>query len=302
MSETTIHMPQTDAAGLSENWLFRHCGEQHWNHIGLALATSVEEIRDDDGNQLYPTFVAVRGRYDRPLSSVRLEQHFHTAVRLKHFGRAFFDSTISFANNTSRFVLEMLTAFVARDREGRNKLHQSLPCSSLGYSSEPLPSPPPLLKRSQAIRHRDVRHYEFFGRSFSLFEPGLALCMLYEPSPYIDYNRAGLLYFASYPTIVDTLERQLICKHRLADTSYDWALQTSAVGRDVFYYRNLDLGQTLRATLKSFERSGELILTLTTLSSEQDGESLADVFTARRVVADACSSRCGSRNGVQPSR
>jgi probable biosynthetic protein (TIGR04098 family) len=284
MSETIIQMPQTDATGLSENWLFRHCGEQHWLHLGSALGVRVEEIRDDDGYQLYPTFVAVRGRYTRPLNSISLDEHFHTAVEIKHFGRAFFNSAISFANETASFALEMLTAFVARDSKAHNRLHQSLPRASLSYRSESLASAPPLLKLSQGLRHREITSYEFFGSSFEPFAPGLSLSMIYEPSPYIDYNRAGLLYFASYPTIADTLERQIISQHRLAEPSPDWALQTSTIARDVFYYRNLDLGRKLRATLRSFEQSGEIVLTHTTLAADESDERLADVFTAKQVV------------------
>ncbi len=287
MSDAVIHLPQTDATGLSENWLFKHCGEMHWDDLCAAIGVSgvnSKEMRDDAGNRLYPTFLAIKGRYATPLCNVEMDQHFQTTVKLKHFGRAFFHSTIAFKNEEARFDLEMLTTFVARNRNGLNDLHQSLPSANLEYTSRPLNSPPPLLKLSQALRHAEISDYDFVGYHFSISENGLNLQISFEPSPYIDYNGAGLLYFAAYPTIADTLERQLIIRHELMEGAGDWAVRTSTVARDVFYYRNLNLGQRLTATLRRCDRVGENIILHTSLTAESDGAALADIFTAKRVL------------------
>jgi probable biosynthetic protein (TIGR04098 family) len=287
MSDTVIHLPQTDATGLSENWLFKHCGEMHWDHLCAAMGVSgvnAQEMRDDAGKRLYPTFVAIRGRYTTPLSMVQMDQHFQTTVKLNHFGRAFFHSTIAFANQATRFELEMLTTFAARNKSQLNDLHQSLPAANLVYTSRPLNSRPPILKLSQALRHGDALEYDFLGYRFAASENALGLQMSFEPSPYIDYNGAGLLYFAAYPTIADTIERRLIGKHHLADAARDWAVQSSTIARDVFYYRNLDLGKTLIATLKRFDRVGENVILDTLLTDEVDGAPLAEIITAKRLL------------------
>jgi probable biosynthetic protein (TIGR04098 family) len=286
MTETVIHLPQTDATGLSENWLFKHCGEMHWDYLCAAIGVSgvnAQEMRDDAGNRLYPTFLAIKGRYATPLCKVQMDQHFQTTVKLNRFGRAFFHSTIAFRNEEAQFDLEMLTTFVARNRNGLNDLHQSLPSANLVYNSAPLNSPPPLLKLSQKLRHAEITNYDLVGHHFSTSENELKLQISFEPSPYIDYNGAGLLYFAAYPTIADTLERQLIIRHELMEGAGDWAVRTSTVARDVFYYRNLNLGERLTATLRRFDRVGENIILHTTLTAESDGASLADIFTAKRV-------------------
>ena len=287
MSDTVIHLPQTDATGLSENWLFKHCGEMHWDYLCAAMGVSgvnAKEMRDDAGNRLYPTFLAIRGRYATPLCKVEMDQLFQTSVKLNHFGRAFFQSTIAFRNEEARFDVEMLTTFVARNKTGLNDLHQSLPAARLSYNSTPLNSSPPLLKLSQKLRHRDITNYDFAGHHFSSSDDVLNLQSSYEPSPYSDYNGAGLLYFAAYPTIADTLDRQLIIRRELMDGPDDWAVRTSTVARDVFYYRNLNLGQRLTATLKRFDRAGENIILHTALTAESDGAALADIFTAKRVL------------------
>lgn len=288
MNDKVIHLPQTDATGLSENWLFKHCGEMHWDYLCAAMGVSgvnSKEMRDDAGNRLYPTFLAIRGRYATPLSKVEMDQHFETSVELNHFGRAFFHSTVAFRNSEARFDLELLTTFVARHRQGLNDLRQSLPAANCVYNSTPLKSPPQLLKLSQKLRHAEKTEYDFAGYQFSTSDNDLNLQICYEPSPYIDYNGAGLLYFAAYPTIADTLERQLIIKHELMDGEGDWAVRTSTVARDVFYYRNLNLGQQLTATLKRFDRVDENIILHTALTAESDGTALADIFTAKRVLA-----------------
>ena len=287
MNDTVIHLPQTDATGLSENWLFKHCGEMHWNCLCAAMGVSGvndQQMRDDAGKRLYPTFVAIKGRYATPLSMVQMDQHFKTTVELNHFGRAFFHSAIVFGNEAARFELEMLTTFAARDKNELNNLHQSLPAANLAYKSRPLKSRPPILKLSQALRHGDAMEYDFLGYRFAVSENPVGLQMSFEPSPYIDYNGAGLLYFAAYPTIADTIERRLIGKHHLADTARDWAVQTSTIARDVFYYRNLDLGNTLIATLKRFDRVGENVILDTLLTNEADGTPLAEIITAKRLL------------------
>ncbi len=287
MTDTIVHMPQTDATGLSENWLFKHCGEMHWDYLCAAMGVggvNSEQMRDDLGKRLYPTFVAIRGRYEQPLCAVSIDERLQTSVKLKHFGRAFFQGVVTLRNDAARFELEMLTTFVARNREGLNDLHQSLPSSDLAYNCEPLGAPPSLLKLSQALRHLDITEYDFLDYRFALLEPELDLSIGYEPSPYIDYNGAGLLYFAAYPTIADTLERQLIIKHGLMKGAGDWAALTSTVARDVFYYRNLNLGQRLTATLKRFDRVGGNIILHTSLTAESDGAALADIITAKRVL------------------
>jgi probable biosynthetic protein (TIGR04098 family) len=259
----------------------------HWDYLCAAMGVTgvnAKEMRDNAGNRLYPTFVAIKGRYATPLCAVQMDQHFETTVKLNHYGRAFFHSTIAFTNNEARFDLEMLTTFVARYKKGFNDLRQSLPSANLVYNSTPLNTPPPLLKRSQALRHAEVTEYEFAGHQFSISENDLNLQITCEPSPYIDYNGAGLLYFAAYPTIVDTLERQLVIRHELMDGAGDWAVRTSTIARDVFYYRNLNLGQRLTATLRRFDRVGENIILHTALTAEGDNAALADIFTAKRVL------------------
>ena len=288
MTDTLIHLPQTDATGLSESWLFKHCGEMHWEHLCAAMGVggvNSEQMRDDAGHRLYPTFVAIRGRYAQPLCVVRMDEQFSTTVELHHFGRAFFHSAVTFRNEVARFDLEMLTTFVARNKEG---LQRITPVASRRTAclcqSEPLRVSPPILKSSQALRHADVKDYEFLGYHFSPRDASHDLRATYEPSPYVDYNGAGLLYFAAYPGHRRHARTPTRHRHGLDETGRDWALRTSTVARDVFYFRNLNLGGKLTATLKRFDRVGANIVIHTLLADAHNGAAIADIFTAKRVL------------------
>jgi probable biosynthetic protein (TIGR04098 family) len=276
-------MPQMAANGLSENWLFRECGALHWQELCSSLGCSSGELRDERGDRLYPTFVAVSGRYSAPLAAVRENDELDLGIDLRHYGQSFFHSQVTLGSKDSRYELEMLTAFAARESQLRNELRKSVPASKHAYTTRALPEAPPLLVLSREVRRRETPHHRFCGKSFDL-SASLDLSEDYEPSPYFDFNGANLLYFASYPCIADTLERRMIRNSSLWIDQRDWAIATSTIARDVFYHRNLDVGELVRATLRTFVREGELIRLHTTLHRGSDQTLIADVFTAKVVL------------------
>jgi len=282
-----VDMPQMAANGLSENWLFKHCGDQHWRALCESLGTRSSDLRDDAGLRLYPTFVAVSARYSRPLSQVRENDIFEDSVDLSHFGRSFFSSKVQLADPSGVLTLDMTSAFVARVHASRNELRRSTPAATLAYRCREMDRAPHLLDLSKKMRNGELARYELVGRTMELGPTGgLDLTRRYEPSPYVDFNGANLLYFASYPTICDSLERAIIQGNALVRLDRDWSLATSTKARDVFYYRNLDIGIALVARLNRFEELASEYLLHTTLLSESDGLPIADIFTLK----SACSS------------
>lgn len=287
MSEITINMPQTDAVGLSENWLFKHCGDLHWQRLfrGFGIeGIDSQLMRDDIGDQLYPTFVAIRCRYSIPLASVRPGDRFTNLITMNRFGLRFYNSSISFQNEAARFRLDMLTTFAARDEEGRNALRRSVPMAGEVSEIPALDAPPAMLKLGQAFRHGDLKQYEILGNIIPLDAGSDVMSGYYEPSPYLDYNGAGLLYFAAYPAIADTVERRIIRENRLFDSGRDWAFATSTIGRELFYHRNLDIGDSILAKMKWFERRGREFVIHTALCSARDNGCIADIFTVKRIL------------------
>jgi probable biosynthetic protein (TIGR04098 family) len=305
-------MPHLDARGLSENWLFRHAGDLHWEAIGRRLGALSDEIRSDEGERLYPTVVAARAIYEQPLSSVRENDVLESAVQVVACGRSCAHGRIQLTVGVdeARFSLELLTTFAVRESSGL--LRMGLPAARLAARWTPVEGTPVIARLAKAARRGDpLLDDEFSGPSSLALDAGqpntpISTPMLgrvsYEPSPYSDYNGAGLLYFASYVTIADTTERQIVRDLGLAgsvgnprktlcnpDGETDWALRTSAVRRDVFYYANLPLGESLAAELVAFEpdaASNPGIKTRLRLRRARTGQTIADVVTRRVFVGD----------------
>jgi probable biosynthetic protein (TIGR04098 family) len=287
MTETLVGMPETNVAGLSEGWLLQHCGDQHWRRVCAALGAEgvgSTRLRDDHGSRLYPTFVAVSARYSAPLSAVGLDERLLTSIELAHFGRTFFRSRVTVAGEAAALAVEMVSAFAAREREGRNGLYMTAPAGAEPFRARALGAPPALLRRAQALRHGELGSLDLGGHRFALGGAELATSTPYEPSPYTEFNGAGLLYFAAYASIGDTLERQLVRRLGLAAGGRDWSLAASTVARDVFYQRNLDLGESLEAHLLACRREGCRVALHTRLTVAGNGPVLADLFTVKALA------------------
>jgi len=283
MRRLRVGMPHLDAAGLSENWLFRHAGELQWEAIAERLGVTSDQIRCEAGARLYPTVVAVRARYDAPLAQVRENDVLESAVEVVPCGRSTAHGRIVVANGGQRFTLELLTTFAAREPGG---LRTAPLAPSLARRWTPPPGPPPVIVQlAKAARRREPVDDPFSGAALARDGQPLG-SVTYEPSPYADYNGAGLLYFASYVTIADSAERQLVRRLGLAvSDSKDWALATSAVRRDVYYYENLPLGASLVASLYQVDRDRRGVSTHVRLSRAEDGRPMADVIARRRVTS-----------------
>lgn len=270
-----IGMPQLDAGGLSENWLWRYAGDRHWAEISRRLATASHEIRCEDGARLYPAFVAVRARYGVPLAAVRENDVLGARARVVPCGRACAHGTVSARVGGHAFELELITTFARRTA---GELRMTLPAARLAARWRPV-----LIDLSLERAARAARRGEGPGDP----APGAAPLgrVDYEPSPYADYNGARLLYFASYVSIADTALRRLVRSLGLApDLGADWALAASPIARDVFYYGNLPLGEGLTVELSSFARDPGGVSTRMRLC-RADGTRMADVVTRHALGA-----------------
>ena len=301
-----VGMPQLDAGGLSEGWLLREAGDRHWEAITRRLDVATDQICSDAGERLYPTVVALRARYDAPLAAVRENQVIDLAAEVVPCGRACahgravatVDIGTGPAAARTRFSVELLTSFAARTAAGG--LRTTVPAPHLARRWGPVGFEPAIAaiaraaRRGEPIAGADADADVFVGPVLENTDAPLAE-IDYEPSPYADYNGAGLLYFAAYVTIADTLERRMVRRLWLdgglpGAGARDWALATSTVRRDVFYYDNLPLGADLRAGLISFTRDRQGVTTRLRFSRAEAGaegdarRAMADVVTRRIFV------------------
>jgi probable biosynthetic protein (TIGR04098 family) len=285
-----IGMPQLDVGGLSESWLLRHAGDLHWEAISRQLGVTSDEIKGESDERLYPTVVALRARYEAPLSAVRENDVLEGGIEVLPCGGACAHGRFVATVAGARLSVELLTTFAQRDPGGAMRM--ALPAARLASRWRPLGVAPVLSRLARAARRGEPIDDRFAGPSLDPGRPLLGY-MRYEPSPYTEYNGARLLYFASYAGIADLGERRLVRRLGLAERrSLDWALATSPVQRDVFFYGNLPLGDALVVELLSFEREGADargdagggVKTRVRLRRERDGVVIADVITRRLVV------------------
>jgi probable biosynthetic protein (TIGR04098 family) len=286
-SVVRIGMPHMNAGGLSESWFFRDAGDRHWQAIGTRWGRSTDELRSESGARLYPTFLAVRATYDAPLSSVRENDDAVTHAALSWMARGYAHGYVTMTIGDKRLRLEMLTMLAERDPSGR--LRAAQPASRparLDPSSLTDDGVPGIVGLARAARNGERHDDPFAGTALGRACDSIAI-EPYEPSPYSDFNGARLLYFASFVSIADTAERRMA--HRLGWVQDDdWALATSTVRRDVFYYGNIRLGESVSIHLLAVECcSPGKLKTHLRIVRDADDRALADVITEKRVWLDS---------------
>jgi probable biosynthetic protein (TIGR04098 family) len=277
-----LGMPHLDVGGLSEGWLLRHAGDLHWEAIARRLGVATDEIRDEAHARIYPTVVALRARYDCPLSDVRENDFLESAVEVLPCGRACAQGRLMAVAGPAHLSIELVTTFALRQADGT--MRTAIPAARLAARWTPVQPPSPLALLARAARRGEPVDDAFAGPWLVQEDAPLGR-VRHEPSPYADYNGAGLLYFAAFPTIADTAERRIVRELGLERAGMpDWALATSPVARDVFYYGNLPLGEALIAELVAFVDDGAGVKTRVRLRRARDERPMADVVTRRAYV------------------
>jgi probable biosynthetic protein (TIGR04098 family) len=271
-----------NAGGLSENWLFRHAGDQLWQAIGARWGGTTDDLRSESGARLYPTFLAVRATYLVPLSAVRENESLTSQVDLSWAARGYTHGFVTLSSERNRLRFEMLTMLAERSPSG--DLRSAQPSALLSRTKGGAfgqGGPPGLVALAKSARNGE-RHEDAFAGEAAARPLATLGSMRYEPSPYSDFNGAGLLYFASYVSIADTAERRFAHECGWLANG-DWALDTSTLRRDVFYYRNVRLGESVTTHLLAVERgAADTVKTHLRIVRDADGRTLADLVTLKR--------------------
>ena len=110
-------------------------------------------------------------------------------------------------------------------------------------------------------------------RGFRLSRPDEIASAPFDPCPSEDFNGVGFLYFTSFLGFVDRAEWRLDRE----------AASVRTLRREVFYYGNIDPGETLRIVLLDRRRTSRSFRHRWRIERGEDGASLADVFTEKTV-------------------
>ena len=270
--QTDIGMPQLAPGGLSETWLLKTCGHQHWRLLAEVLGLPTPDFRTATGSRLYAAFTAVRlqdGQLERaPEHAIltldsEIERVSRTQFRSQH--------TLSI-DGSPRGTVEMLSVFVRRAQEGVNQsVERAIP------TGRPCPVPSPATGDALAALAQDFRKGRWAQAHGLRREDGAVIAAhLIEPCPHTDFNGADFLYFASFQAFLDRAEWAWFGQPTLLARSHR---------RDIFFYGNIEVGESVRLTLKAATTGLGRLTHWVELTEPISGRRLADALSVRDGMA-----------------
>ena len=98
-------------------------------------------------------------------------------------------------------------------------------------------------------------------------------------NPFYDINGVNLLYFAAYPIINDVCEAKFFNSRNI---DFRWEQKFRTAFKDVFYYANCNLNDTLIYQLESYEQIDEYNFKIhSLLRRKSDGAIIARIFSIK---------------------
>lgn len=264
IADYVIGMPQMAVAGLSESWLFKEIGDQHWNLITAGLGKPSSELVDGNNNRLYATFTRLRLTGTHSLRMFRENERLAMSGAISRYGAGIFLGSYAFEAGSRRITVDVASSFARRGTADSNDGLQK------GQPDIPDDCPIPLLTDKPAF----IQEYQAARREPprpALFERDYAI------NPYHDINGVGLLYFAAYPMISDTCELDLVGRGN------HWALESSTIARDILYFANSDIDQTLHYAVHDRRQGDDSFHASATIS--RAGTAMARIDTRKHIDA-----------------
>jgi len=269
-ASAVIGMPHMAFGGLSENWLLRAIGENHWNASARCFGLKHPDFRDQSSRRLYASFVAVRLR-ELSLSEVREFDDLKVTYRLSRVADAQLASKQELrCNGRSVGSAEMLSSFMTRKIEGCNRTVERGKIVRTGNEATEMASVKSELRENFRLMRADswTSHLGFFRDNRKALER-----FRVRPCPNNDFNGARFLYFANFQSLVDRAE-------------WEWFGQCSplysTVSRDLFYHGNINLGENVTVYMQGFRHSDQELAHWCEVIRDEDGARLANIFTKKK--------------------
>jgi probable biosynthetic protein (TIGR04099 family) len=196
-----LGMPHLTPLGVSENWLLKELGHRHWLMLALRLGLDNADFRTADGRAAYASICATSRqehgaglRTARPNDILELRSSITSLPRNRHSS----SHTLKIAGQIACEV-ELVSTFVARETELDNhslaRIEPAAPLARHAGTSE-------LVDRSS--RMRKIASARENSRSEN---ESCSYQARFSPSQSLDFNGAGLLYFANFQAF---LERTIV--------------------------------------------------------------------------------------------
>ena len=274
-----VNMPQMALTGLSENWLFKEMGDCHWHMLCENLGLKSNAILDEFGNRLYATFIRIRFESRNSLKDFAENDFLDIEGKVRRLGNNLYFGQIDVASSQKSIHCSLATTFSSRENNSNLKLTKGVPAGTQDDAITSVSDIPQFIRDHAKVRKSSVRNVTLGDISFDVTDD-----VLYETSylinPYTDINGVGLLYFAAYPLINDYCELEFFRDKTPAGSH--WALNSSTMMRDVFYFGNCNIDDTISYRVHSYDIvSKNRIALQSSLVREQDGTTIARLFTVK---------------------
>jgi probable biosynthetic protein (TIGR04099 family) len=273
-AEFIAGMPHLALGGLSENWLLKECGHHHWQLLAERYGRRVPDFKEGE-DSAYAAFTAIRVTCLAPAAigenaAFSLDSQLCAAGRARHFSRHQLKTS-----GQPCGTIEMLSAFVRRDRQGSNhRVHRAQPggVGDEAGSGSLAPAAARLLQAGRDFRADDWQRDGFRPASRRILGEYSFL-----PCPTTDFNGAGFLYCASFQSMVERAE-------------WNWfrcATPARTVRREMHFFGNLDVGDAMLIRLCGERRDKEGMAHWSDLLRVSDGKTIARVITSKAWVDSA---------------
>lgn len=228
-----IGMPQLALGGLSENWLLKECGHQHWLALAKCLGLPNPDFVNQQGQKMYAAFLVVKITkaafnqvYENSLLTIK------TQLQRVSSSRSYSHHELHVEGQCLAHV-ELLSSFVNRTEQGNN---QSVARGDVFKGEWSACEAATLMmkehKAGRALSAEGSVHAA--GSVHSYYE--------YQPCPYSDFNGADFLYFAQFQAVMDRAERHVqIVPHGAQSDRRLW----QTFERTICYYGNINLDDGL---------------------------------------------------------
>lgn len=294
-----VGMPQLGLAGLSENWLLKECGHQHWLASAKCLGEPQPSFYDKHGRAAYAAFTGLHAESLR-LSELDENDHFaiETSLQASSVCRFISRHTVYDAEGKCLGIVTMSSALVTRGVAGDNHSVARVQLDALAGAEQTAQA-----EHSQSAGLK--AHAGLKAKASEMAAESKALCRLgssslagnfntkvlsswqdllstgaqaiqelapFEvyPCPHSDFNGAGFLYFANFQQFVDRAEWQHERKF-----SRIWA----SAERQMFFRGNINPGDGLMLRWQAFHFGAEVLSHWLKVYRISDGQCIADVFT-----------------------
>ncbi|TWC59911.1 putative biosynthetic protein (TIGR04099 family) [Pseudomonas sp. SJZ080] len=274
-SETYLaSMPNLAYTGLSENWLLKECGHQHWLALAQLHNRPLPDFVDEQGRIAYAAFTAVK-LWNLKLETIIENRSFQINTRIGRGGHArhYSEHEVRLGDRIVGHV-GLLSTFVSRHVPGDNR---SVSKACLSGTPAPVSEPPTVLNELHADNRR-IRSGDWHSHhGIDRHSIEGARVFDFTPCPDIDFNGADLLYFANFQAVVERAEWALLGLRRPGHIRQ----------RELHFYGNLNISDSLQIKLHTGQ-PGYRDLHWCEVYRRSDLFKLADIFT-RKIHLSDCS-------------